>query len=123
MLTIHQTAPEVARTPCTVAVLPIGAVEQHGGHLPLGTDTMLARAVAEPIARSLNAYLLPPLAITCSMEHRKAKGTVYLRAETLAHVVRDIAASLRDSGFTRLILINFHGGNWVVKPTIREINR
>src|SRR4051812_47128875 len=123
MLTIHNTRDEFASRPCTTAVLPVGAVEQHGQHLPVGTDILLAQSVAEQLAQKLDAYLLPPLAITSSIEHRKAKGTVYLRADTLALVVRDIAASLRDSGFTRLVLANCHGGNWILKPTLRQLNR
>lgn len=123
MLTLHHTRFEIAAATCTTAVLPIGAIEQHGRHLPVGTDTLLATAFAERLAQRLDAYLLPPLAISASIEHRRAKGTVYLKADTLALVVRDIAESLRHSGFTRLVLANFHGGNWVLKPTIRQLNR
>lgn len=123
MLTLHHTRFEIAAADCTAAVLPVGAIEQHGRHLPVGTDTLLAQALAERLAARLDAYLLPPLAITSSIEHRRAKGTVYLRADTLALVVRDIAESLHHSGFTRLILANFHGGNWVLKPAVRQLNR
>ena len=123
MLTIRDTRNDFREKSCTTAVLPVGAVEQHGKHLPVGTDLMLAEAIARPIAEKLDAYLLPAVAISASIEHRKSKGTVYLRAETLAQVMRDIATSLRDSGFTRLIVANFHGGNWVLKPAVRELNR
>jgi creatinine amidohydrolase len=123
MLTYHHTRDDFENQRCTTAVLPIGAVEQHGRHLPVGTDVMLAESLAGRLAERLDAYLLPPLAVTSSVEHRKTKGTVYLRADTLALVIRDIASSLRDSGFTRLILANFHGGNWILKPTIRQLNR
>src|SRR5687767_10168629 len=123
MLTIHDTRTEFDSRTCTTAVLPVGAVEQHGKHLPFGTDIMLAEAVAKPIAEKLDAYLLPAVAISASIEHRKARGTVYLRAQTLGAVVGDIAASLRDSGFQRLVIVNFHGGNWILKPTVRELNR
>src|SRR5688500_11865137 len=123
MLTIDDTRNAFGETRCTVAVLPIGAIEQHGAHLPVGTDLMLAEAIAKPLAEKLDAYLLPAIAISSSIEHRKAKGTVYLRAETLARLVRDVAESLRASGFERLVLVNFHGGNWILKPTIRQLNR
>lgn len=123
MLTPLNTRYEIASATVTTAVLPVGAIEQHGRHLPVGTDLMLADAFARQLAAHLDAYLLPPLAITSSIEHRRAKGTVYLRADTLALVVRDIAVSLQQSGFTRLVLANFHGGNWVLKPTIRQLNR
>ena len=96
MLTSLHTRPEIAAAAIHTAVLPVGATEQHGRHLPVGTDTMLAEAFATQLAARLDAYLLPALAITSSIEHRRAKGTVYLRADTLALVVRDIAGSLRQ---------------------------
>src|SRR5687767_1310351 len=102
MLTIHHTRDDFARGSPTVAVLPIGAVEQHGSHLPVGTDILLAESFAKALAERLAAYLLPPLAISSSIEHRKSRGTVYLRADTLALAVRDIVTCLRDSGFKRL---------------------
>src|SRR5438309_1400121 len=117
MLTISNTRPDFSSTKTTIAIWPIGAVEQHGAHLPVSTDVLLAEALAERIARPLGAYLLPVLPITCSIEHRLSRGTVYVRAETLAAVVRDVAASLQESGFRRLVLVNAHGGNWILKPT------
>src|SRR5690606_23277328 len=68
-------------------------------------------------------YLLPCIGITSSIEHREGSGTVYVKADTLAMIVRDIADSLHHSGYRRLVLINGHGGNWILKPTIRQINR
>jgi creatinine amidohydrolase len=112
-----------ASAPPRDAVLAVGAVEQHGAHLPVGTDCFIAEHVAARLAEKLDAYLLPPLSITSSIEHRLTRGTVYLKAPTLAAVVRDIAESLRFSGFRRLVLVNGHGGNWILKPTIRQINR
>jgi creatinine amidohydrolase len=123
MLTMYNSRPEFERSSPTVAVLPIGAVEQHGSHLPVGTDTIIGAEFAERVAGRLNAYLLPPVAISSSIEHRQAKGTVYLKATTLGLVIRDIAECLNDAGYTKLILINGHGGNWILKPTIRQLNR
>lgn len=123
MLTMYNTAREIDRDGNGIAILPIGALEQHGSHLPVGTDIIIAEAFSRRMARRLKAYLLPPLAITCSIEHRKSKSTVYLSFRTLAQVIEDIADSLRQSGFKQLLLINAHGGNWVVKPIVRELNR
>jgi creatinine amidohydrolase len=109
--------------PCDTAILPVGALEQHGSHLPLGTDTIIASALAERMAEQLDAYLLPPIAIASSIEHRDGKGTVYLKATTLALVIQDIAESLRYSGFKRLLIVNGHGGNWIIKPMVRQIVR
>ncbi|CAN7748882.1 creatininase family protein [Paenibacillus sp. LjRoot56] len=123
MLTMYNNRTDFLNTECDTAILPVGALEQHGSHLPYGTDNIIAGALAERIAETLNAYLLPPISIASSIEHRAAKGTVYLKADTLALVIRDIAESLLYSGFRRLILINGHGGNWILKPTIRQLNR
>lgn len=122
MLTMYNTRVDFHES-VKVAVLPIGAIEQHGSHLPMGTDCIIAEELARRVAQRLSAYLLPVIGISSSIEHREAKGTVYLRADTLALVIRDIACSLHDSGFNRLILINGHGGNWILKPTIRQLNR
>lgn len=108
---------------CHIAILPVGAIEQHGSHLPVGTDAIIAQEIASRLAQRLNAYLLPCLNISSSIEHRESKGTVYMRADTLALVIRDIADSLRYSGFRRLIVFTGHGGNWSLKPMIRQMNR
>ena len=123
MLTIYHSRADFLNTECTTAVLPVGAVEQHGSHLPVGTDLIIAEAVASRLAERLNAYLLPCIGISSSIEHRKAKGTVYLKADTLALVIRDIAESLQYSGFEKMIIFNGHGGNWILKPTVRQLNR
>jgi creatinine amidohydrolase len=89
----------------------------------VGTDSIVSGAIAERLAERLNAYLLPCISIASSIEHREAKGTVYLRADTLALVIRDIAESLQYSGFKRLVIYNGHGGNWILKPMVRQLDR
>lgn len=123
MLSMNNTRRDFEQAQPQIAVLPVGALEQHGSHLPIGTDSIIAAAYAEQLAHHLNAFLLPTLAITSSIEHRKAIGTVYLRADTLALVIRDIADSLHGSGFKQLLLVNGHGGNYILKPAIRQLNR
>ncbi|CAI6051851.1 creatininase family protein [Cohnella sp. JJ-181] len=123
MLTIFHSKKDFEASDCRIAVLPVGATEQHGSHLPVGTDTIFAEHFSRRLAEELDAYLLPAIAISSSIEHRKGKGTVYLKSDTLALVLRDIAESLQYSGFTKLIIANFHGGNWIIKPTVRNLNR
>lgn len=98
-----------------VVVLPIGAVEQHGPHLPLLTDTLLANSVVERLLEHLPedvpAWFLPTLPFSKSTEHLGYAGTVALRAETLMAILKDVASSLVRAGFRRLLLLNFHGGN------------
>ncbi|MFD2654856.1 creatininase family protein [Gracilibacillus thailandensis] len=96
-------------------VLPIGAVEQHGPHMPIYTDTLIAEGVLmeafEHFAEVDNIWLLPPLPYGKSTEHIGMAGTITLSAATLQSVVMDIAKSVSDSGFKRLVLFNSHGGN------------
>jgi creatinine amidohydrolase len=104
----------------TVALLPIGSFEQHGPFLPLATDTVVACTIAAKIAAAYAVGHLPPVTFSCSHEHAAWPGTVSISARTLYSVVRDIADSLRLSGITNLILVNGHGGNYVLGNIVQE---
>ena len=106
----------------TVALLPIGSFEQHGPHLPLTTDTVIAATLAHEIAAAYPVRRLPPITISCSHEHAAWPGTVSISATTLAAVVRDVAASLHAGGATALVLVNGHGGNYVLGNVVQEAN-
>ncbi|WP_435282595.1 creatininase family protein [Streptomyces koelreuteriae] len=103
-----------------VAVLPVGSFEQHGAFLPLATDTLVACAVAREIAGAYPVHLLPPVTISCSHEHAAWPGTVSISSVTLHAVVRDIADSLRRSGVEALVVVNGHGGNYVLGNVVQE---
>ncbi|MEU6373156.1 creatininase family protein [Streptomyces sp. NPDC046909] len=103
-----------------VAVLPVGSFEQHGPFLPLATDTLVACAVAREIAAAYPVHLLPPVTISCSHEHAAWPGTVSISSVTLHAVIRDIAASLRRSGVEALVVVNGHGGNYVLGNVVQE---
>lgn len=112
------TAPQVAALPPdTVAVLPLGAIEQHGPHLPVSTDLVTASEAAEAAVRAVAeaggapAVLLPALAYTKSDEHHWSPGTVWLSWDTLMRTLVDIGRSLQTSGISRLLFVNGHGGN------------
>lgn len=98
-----------------VVVLPIGAIEQHGPHLPVWTDALLAgRTVArafELLPDPVAAWYLPTQSYGKSNEHTGFAGTITLSAATLTAVVRDIAVAVHKSGFRRLLFYNTHGGN------------
>ncbi|MFJ9319462.1 creatininase family protein [Streptomyces globisporus] len=114
------TTADVAAAGAGIAVLPIGSFEQHGPHLPLATDTLIASAVARDLAAGYPLHRLPPLTISCSHEHSAWPGTVSISATTLVAVVRDIAVSLRRSGIRGLVLVNGHGGNYVLRNIVQE---
>ncbi|KAB1145080.1 creatininase family protein [Streptomyces luteolifulvus] len=103
-----------------VAVLPVGSFEQHGPYLPLATDTLVACAIAREIAAAYPVHLLPPVTVSCSHEHAAWPGTVSISSVTLHAVVRDIAASLRRSGVDCLVVVNGHGGNYVLGNVVQE---
>ncbi|ODA69419.1 Creatinine amidohydrolase [Streptomyces sp. AVP053U2] len=103
-----------------IAVLPVGSFEQHGPFLPLATDTLVACAVAREIADAYPVHLLPPVTIGCSHEHAAWPGTVSISSVTLHAVVRDIADSLRRSGVDTLVVVNGHGGNYVLGNVVQE---
>ncbi|MBB5953600.1 creatinine amidohydrolase [Saccharothrix tamanrassetensis] len=114
------TTADVRHAAADVAVLPIGSLEQHGPYLPLVTDTVIACAIAREIAAAYPVQLLPPITISCSHEHAAWPGTVSISARTLYAVVTDVAESLRRSGVTRLVLVNAHGGNYVLANVVQE---
>ncbi len=95
-----------------VAVLPLGATEQHGPHLPFATDSWIADALAEGFCAHVpEALRLPTLAIGASSEHLSFPGTLSLGERTLAAVLEDLARSLARHGFETIFCFSAHGGN------------
>lgn len=101
-----------------VVILPIGAIEQHGHHLPLITDTLLVThildATLQRLPEEVRAWALPAINYGKSNEHIAFSGSMALSAQTLTAILQDIAASVKRAGFRRLALINGHGGNVAV---------
>jgi creatinine amidohydrolase len=99
----------------TVAVLPLGATEQHGPHLPLGVDSVLVDgivATALPLLPAeLPALFLPSQHIGLSPEHANFPGTLTLSSETLIRLWREIGAGVARAGVRKLVLFNAHGGH------------
>ncbi|QAY66453.1 creatininase family protein [Paenibacillus protaetiae] len=109
-----------------LVVLSIGAVEQHGDHMPVMTDALIGEATLTEALEKLDpaeqVWVIPPISYGKSNEHIGIPGTISLSAATLAGIVKDIAASLQASGFRRLLLFNTHGGNMDLLNVIsREI--
>jgi creatinine amidohydrolase len=111
----EMTWPEVERAIAggsTTAILACGATEQHGLHLPIGTDTYLGTAIAERAARIAgNALVAPTLRPGLSDHHMSFAGSFTLRPETFVALLTDMCTSLARHGFRRIVLFPSHGGN------------
>lgn len=111
------TGPEIATeiSSSSILLLPIGAVEQHGPHLPLSVDHVIAHetatAVVDECGDELDVWQLPTISISKSSEHAWSPGTLYFSPETLLAMLRDIGRSITPTGAERLVLLNGHGGN------------
>ena len=105
-----------------IAILPIGAFEQHGSHLPMITDTLIGVALAERICKKSKALLLPPITISCSQEHYGFYGNLFISAETLGKFIKDVLSSIKLSGIKQIAIINAHGGNYVLRNLAQELN-
>lgn len=98
----------------TVALVPVGAIEQHGPHLPLNTDAVLAEGMALEAARRVEratVLVLPTIAVGKSDEHGGFPGVLSLDGPTLLAVLMQIGRSVARSGIRRLVFLNAHGGN------------
>ena len=99
----------------TLLVLPTAAIEQHGHHLPLATDTLINNLLLgkalERIPIDVPIYALPPVCYGKSNEHIGFPGTLSVSAQTFLAVVRDLGTSIAAAGFKKVVLYNTHGGN------------
>jgi creatinine amidohydrolase len=122
MLDARNTSKEIRERLPTIALFGVGAVEQHSIHLPLGTDWLGVSDLTRRVAEALDAFLVPALPFSMSQCHGPMAGTVWLKPETLAAVVRDTVHSLAAQGFRQILIINGHGGNFSLEAEIRQIN-
>ncbi|MCL4541859.1 MAG: creatininase family protein [Chloroflexi bacterium] len=114
--------------PVASLVVPVAAIEQHGPDLPVGTDLLLCRAIAERGSElavqeaSIDIVLAPPVAYGYSPHHLPYPGVFTVRSETLLAVLRELGASAYGSGFRRIFFLNGHGGNEeIIRLAARDI--
>jgi creatinine amidohydrolase len=109
----EMTSPDAGQAAGLVAVLPVGAVEQHGPHLPVTTDTDIVTAIAAAAEQRLpgRVVLCPTLPYGSSHHHRAFAGTLSVGPELFTRLLVDLVLSLEHSGFRRIVVLNGHGGN------------
>ncbi|MBC7725370.1 MAG: creatininase family protein [Burkholderiaceae bacterium] len=113
----------------SIVVLPTGAIEHHGAHLPLATDALIAEAVATAAVRraadaGLDVWLLPTLSFTKSDEHHWAPGTMWLGYEAMMATLVDLGRSVAATPARTLVFLNGHGGNTaMLNVANRELRR
>lgn len=93
-------------------IVPFGSTEQHGRHMPLGTDAVLGDEFGWALADRLDAFLAPTVRFGCSEHHLSFPGTISVSVKTFQRVVIDVVASLSRHGFRRIVLLPTHGGNF-----------
>ena len=130
----EMTRPEVEEAIASgvdTVIITIGSTEQHGLHLPLGTDAIMGEALGQRVARALGDTLLAPgMRIGCSEHHMDFAGSLTLSRETFIGVVGDICRSLARHGFRHIVLLPTHGGNFAplakaveaIRPELSGVN-
>lgn len=108
-LTDPEITAALARSPRVI--LPLGSIEQHGPHLPTGTDFFAATSIALAVAERTDALVLPLCPLGVTPMHMPYPGTVSLRPQTLQDVIWDIGSSLASHGCREFVILNWHEGN------------
>ena len=108
---LELTTTDTANLPDKLALIPTGSTEQHGPALPLGTDTIVARSLAESVGEHPSVVVAPTIPIGVSPHHRHFSGTLWVSDSTFRRYVEEVARSLASHGLNRMIFVNGHGGN------------
>jgi Uncharacterized protein, putative amidase len=116
------TWPEFEKVDKKVALLPVGVVEAHGPHLPLGTDALMAMYIAERAAEEAGVLLLPPIWYGYTYVLDKFPGTISISQETLYRLYKDVFLEAARNGVKYLVVVNGHGGNVdLLRTAAREV--
>ena len=116
------TADEIMTIGPDTAIIAVGSVEQHGPHLPVMTDWMIATELGQRVAKEMNAFLLPALPISTCREHMGKMGCVWMEPTTFYQMMTDIIMSLKVQGFRKVGILQCHGGIFVMTPLVRDLN-
>ncbi len=118
----HETWPDLEEYVAgeSLAVVPLGSTEQHGPHLPEGTDYLIARALARAATDRTGHLCTPPVTVGVSPHHRQFHGTTWVDAPVFRDYVESLSRNLTYHGIDRIVYVNAHGGN---VDHLREVGR
>lgn len=117
-----KTADEIMERNPELAIIPVGSLEQHGPHLPVMTDWAIAMELGRRVAELTGGFLLPALPISTCREHMGKKGAVWMEPPTFYQMMTDIVMSLKTQGFKKVVILQCHGGIFVMTPVVRDLN-
>jgi creatinine amidohydrolase len=118
----EMTADEIVEKQQEIAIIPVGSIEQHGPHLPVMTDWAIASWLGENISRRLDAFAIPALPISTCREHMGKRGSVWMEPTTFYQMMTDIILSLKTQGFKKVVILQCHGGIFIMPPLVRDLN-
>ena len=116
------TADDIEAQDPTLAILPVGSLEQQGPHLPIMTDWAIATELGSRVAKATGGFLVPALPISTCREHMGKKGSVWMEPPTFYQMMTDIILSLKTQGFTKVAILQCHGGTFIMTPLVRDLN-
>lgn len=105
-----------------VVLVPVGSIEQHGPHSPVGVDALNALKLAEMVSEKTGAVVAPPIWYGAHMYHQLGfPGTIPIRSDVLKEYTKDVIRGLVNAGFNKIILVNAHGQQWVLVGALHDI--
>ncbi len=116
------TADEIMAQDPDLAILPVGSIEQHGPHLPVMTDWAIGTEISKRVQALTGGFLIPTLPISTCREQMGKKGSVWMEPTTFYDMMIDIAMSLKTQGFKKILIIQAHGGIFMMTPVVRDLN-
>ena len=116
------TADEIMAENPELAIIPVGSIEQHGPHLPVMTDWMIATELGKRIQAKMGGFLLPALPVSTCREQMGKKGSVWMEPPTFYAMMTDIILSLKEQGFKKVLILQCHGGIFVMTHVVRDLN-
>lgn len=122
MISYYNTSEEVKNSGVDMAIIPLGSIEQHGRHLPIGTDYFVADAISETLGDEINALVYPAIPFSNCYEHKGSSGTLGFKPQTLINMIEDLVMGLYSQGFKKIVILMAHGGIFSVPPMVRQLN-